>query len=295
MQFNGDSSLKDKIVSCWEFDDVSTANGQTVLDSVGNINGTYYNSPLQITGKLGYGYHQGNYTSYVTIPNDVRLTPTSAFSVSMWCNMANWSEPSVFVSKRTPVTGIGEYDIQIESNNVRIYIGDGVTNFTKYLLVGIPVSSLGLIGSAWTHFAFTWNGIDQNGFKLYVNGVLYTFTSLQNVGGWTSCVNTPTPLTIGMSPFNEGYMNNIDQAAIWNRELTQSNVTELYNGGNGKFYTSFSGLNNNTWTHMTDSGSPLRIGLNVSGYGGLRGYVRHVHLDNICQTPTKMLAYHNEG
>ena len=38
------------------------------------------------------------------------------------------------------------------------------------------------------------------------------------------------------SNYQEFFNGNIDEVNLWNKELTATDVTELYNAGTGKFY-----------------------------------------------------------
>lgn len=227
------ASLKTNLVSVFEFDEANTSG--SIVDSVGNISGSSYSgSPTQVTGKLNTGF-TATTTGYAIIPNDIRLTPTGAFSVSIWCKSSDWAGTTkVFASKMDAAKF--EYQFFTDSGNLSVYIGDGTTFITKYLVGSIAVSSLGLTNNQWANFIFTWDGVDQNGLGLYVNAVAKTYTTKSNIGGWTSCVNNPAaPMLIGKNIYGSP-VGDVDQTSIWQKVATQSDATEVYNINLGKLY-----------------------------------------------------------
>jgi hypothetical protein len=75
--------------------------------------------------------------------------------------------------------------------------------------------------------------------KIYLNGVLlsgsYTLGNTSILPGYTgSTLCKIGALTSGATTYFSD--NKQDGTAIWNKALTQSEVTELYNVGNGKQY-----------------------------------------------------------
>jgi hypothetical protein len=76
--------------------------------------------------------------------------------------------------------------------------------------------------------------------KLYINGVLKVSDSLGN-----GIMQQPITVKdfIGAAswgpPHSFEFKGYIDQTIVWDRALTQANVTQLYNSGNGLAFTSW--------------------------------------------------------
>jgi hypothetical protein len=85
----------------------------------------------------------------------------------------------------------------------------------------------------WHHTAFTWKRTGS--LKVYVDGALDG--SLSSSGNYA---NSPTNnLSINSNAdgsFAKGRNVNIDEVGIWNKELSASEITSLYNAGAGKSY-----------------------------------------------------------
>ena len=75
---------------------------------------------------------------------------------------------------------------------------------------------------AWMHLVGTYSNTKM---KLYRDGVLIDSTTFTGTG--SSAVNQP--LWIGRGPSGNYYAGVFDDIGIWNRSLTQAEVTALYN------------------------------------------------------------------
>jgi len=96
----------------------------------------------------------------------------------------------------------------------------------------------------------SWNNIViirklSTGTKMYINGTLVASNSnVQNPNYHA----TMTP-SIGATNYGPTFANlvqyyasngsKIDELNVWNKELTETEVTNLYNSGTGKFYPTF--------------------------------------------------------
>lgn len=136
-------------------------------------------------------------------------------------------------------------------------------------------SALVLKRNRWTHIVVTYDGSEANtGFEMYVNGVLEGSPTRNLTGTYTGALNSANlrfqiGRTQSVTPQTR-YTGYIRDAAIWDIELSQTNVNELYNAGVPKdvdtmsFYanieanwplrTDLTCLNSATF-NLTDSGS----------------------------------------
>jgi hypothetical protein len=112
------------------------------------------------------------------------------------------------------------------------FIYDNATNAIK-----VGSTTPRLPANSWVFVTLTWDGNASpgaTGLKLYGNGSpLATATSQDNLGT-NSLVNSAYPFSIGSrSPASDPlyFRGKIDNAAVWNKELSAAEVAELYNDG----------------------------------------------------------------
>lgn len=116
--------------------------------------------------------------------------------------------------------------------------------------------------SSWMHICTTWS---TTGSALYVNGTsedTSSFTPADITSGQTAAtVNIGR--TLSTSPDYFGGL--IDELAVFNTELSSSNVTSIYNSGTPNDLSSFSPVN---WWRMGDDDSGSGTTITDQGSGG---------------------------
>ena len=78
---------------------------------------------------------------------------------------------------------------------------------------------------------------------MYINGTL-TNGNTSSLNPTYITTSLPIPSSVGAWKYNSStiifYLNGkIDELYLWNKELTSTEVTTLYNSGTGKFYPTF--------------------------------------------------------
>lgn len=162
------------------------------------------------------------------------------FSVSFWLKLDTLQTSSFvfFISKRLEASINAEWQIikSKDSNKIRFtkfsngYTGSYIDFNSDYILSSLDIDN-------WINIVITSDGV---GVKIYVNGLNTAVTS-STVGTYEKMANTTSKLAIGKSEFNTSSVYSVDgkldEIAIWkNRELTATEVVDLYNSGVGKFY-----------------------------------------------------------
>jgi len=89
------------------------------------------------------------------------------------------------------------------------------------------VVNITMIDDTWVHFCATYDG-STNERKMYVNGIIGLSDSIDNV--------LTGSRTVYMQRHNIGSSVNLDEIGMWSRSLSASEVTQLYNSGNGLGY-----------------------------------------------------------
>lgn len=190
------------------------------LDHAGTNDGTLEGGVAYAQGRIGSGFSFTNLQD-VNIPYSTSLEPTN-------CSIQAWIKP-VGVAYGKSWANIfgqrgGRYEMVANPDNnggwrfgLQKYTGSGWIEFST--VGGIPTNQ-------FTHLMATMDGTTV---KLYTNGVL------DSIGGWTTVSShTVQPFFIGgcFAPDEDGYFcGTIDEVAIWNRVLTQEEITWLASQG----------------------------------------------------------------
>lgn len=96
----------------------------------------------------------------------------------------------------------------------------------------------------WIHLVGAYNGqggnVAENGLRIYLNGTIQTGTT-GRVSTYVAMNNTTAPVEIGRFGTNYGE-GHIDEIAVFDVELSASDVTTIYNSGTPSDISSISGL-----------------------------------------------------
>jgi hypothetical protein len=207
------STLLVDLLAYWKLDTDSwldsTGNGYTLVDA---------GSTPAITG-IGI-INDGTISSNATWLSNSSITVGSSYSVSLWVN------PISFSGDPDCVWNLGGFSgpAGVVANDTYFFLGDiggGDTN--------LPASPQCTIGD-WINICYVVDNTAQEQY-FYINGVLQTTgTYAGDWGEWTSFI-------LGAFPNRSLYSNDhLDEVGIWNRAITQSEVTELYQNGYGSSY-----------------------------------------------------------
>jgi len=218
-------ALTDNLISYYKLDGNSN-------DSVGSNNG----ADTSVTYSTGNGkVYQGaglNGTSSHIDTSSVILIATDNFTIAGWINPATFPQLSIAVQNGTDNGGAGG------NNGYGFGLGDGLGgsgNKLQGLLSGVAWADSGyyfLNTNIWYHVVMVRTSGTLN---FYVNG---TITSGSN----TSTPATPTTLSqIGSQVGIRFFNGKIDEVGFWNRALSSTEITQLYNGGAGLSYPFLSG------------------------------------------------------
>ena len=223
----GSSSLKTSLYAVYNGE--SNAN-----DSFGSNNGTAQGGLTYGTGKIGTAFQFNGTNAYVQLPNN-SLNFLSSFTIGWWMNITGNSgdsqQPISNAQRNAGGSTIWGYGAYIQNNLMNFQIYDG----TNYVPLTCNISS---IFNTWAYVEIEreWNV----GSKIRINGnVVASNTSTINPAYRPDVAHTPS---IGVYKNTTGtsyFMRNggkIDAVNVWNRVLTASEITELYNSGNGAQY-----------------------------------------------------------
>lgn len=226
------SSLSSGLIGWWKMDDNVSGNNKTLVDSSGNANSgtTHYGAnatgmDCTTMGKFGTNCTFDGVDDYVSIPDNTPLRMQShSLTGTAWIKAAPTSPHDVILSKGASSSTVAGYWFSVTSvGKLDLYISDG----TNYIVLdgGTYATSTAVVADGtWHHVGFTWN--PNRGVEFYVDGRLDSFhpatasTSIEGntillVGGWSSSTFTVS--------------GSLDDVRIYNRALSPSEVTQLYN------------------------------------------------------------------
>jgi hypothetical protein len=202
-------------------------------DSFGTNNGTAVGGLTYGAGKIGNAFNFNGSNSYVALTVNTFKPTNTDFSISAWVNFSGTSANIQTIFSSISAIGGKSYGVIIYYYNNRLDCQ--ISNASVNDLTSYNTTSL---FNTWNLITFTRKA--GNSSKLYINGTLVASNSLTNNPTYP---NNTVP-SIGAADYNGTHTNQyfcangtkIDSVGIWNKELTASEVSELYNSGNGAQY-----------------------------------------------------------
>lgn len=214
-------ALVDGLQAYWNFDESSG----NAIDSVASLTATNNGSTAYASGLINNGADlEASSSNYFTVADTAAVRVDDGWSFSMWFKPESVTNFQVLWRQRSGENGISCY---MDSTGA-LTIGAGSGSFTN-----AAPSTLTITNATWNHVVIYWNGSST---KLYINNSSPETINIPAI--------TPPNSTLfigrdyaGASFFLDGI---IDEFGIWNRELTATDVSNLYNSGAGFAYP-FSG------------------------------------------------------
>ena len=225
----------DGLVGYWPFN--GNANDESGNGNNGIVTGALLSSDRDLNANSCYNFNVNNWTwgsggDEIYIPFNSSFN-SSSISVSTWFMKTSdgtqgqgltiinrfqygYSNPDgeTFLLRMEPPN---QYAIEADILSAGTNINDqsGIANLGPYIQL-----------NTWTHAVFTFDGFIL---KLYINGVLISSNSSS---GFSLNTNGNSGISIGVSDQANGHWGpfdgKIDDIGIWNRALTQEEITLLY-------------------------------------------------------------------
>ena len=184
----------------------ASGNGRTLTNN-GNVSFA--------SGKIGNAavFDGTNY-----LDTNVSVNDNSAFTISCWsdCDSIHGGDNAIFGSMTTG----NERAVLFGYSDGNSYASLNTVN-NGY----VQISGPSIVSQEWMHLTLSYNGSKA---KMYVDGVLYAEANCSGI------VNAEPSIRIGADG-NGGstFIGKVDAAGIWNRALSDSEITALYNSGAG--------------------------------------------------------------
>jgi hypothetical protein len=201
------------LVGYWPF------NGNANDISGNGNNGTVTGATLTTDrfGNTNSAYSFDDNSDYINCGNSSTVNITGSITLSAWINATNFNTENGIISK------MGGYDLITSANNT-IPPLDKI----RWLEVGGFLFTNPIQQGTWLHIVATFDLITQTK-KVYINGTLFASQAANITSLPTTIENlyigSHQPLIVPSWSFN----GKLDDIGIWNRALTQQEITNLYN------------------------------------------------------------------
>jgi len=215
-------ALTDNIVAYWKLDGNSS-------DSVGSYNGT----DTGISYSTSYGkINQGaSYTTASSSRISTTYTTTQNQSWSFWIKTSTQQLQGIMGSVST-----ANYDDRVCWMDSTGKIRATTSTINGHVPVVSPTS---LADGNWHHIVLLFSGTSTINTKLYIDGTLAnqsTYTGPYAAGNRDFSIGFARGYNINNNWTAYYYNGYIDEVGIWNRLITETEITQLYNSGAGFQY-----------------------------------------------------------
>lgn len=219
-------SLTQGLVGYWPF-------CGNVNDDSGNGNNGIVNGATLSNDRFGNSnsaYSFDGIDDGVTLPGNVLPYNASSYSISFWCKL------NVSASHTDSWTVFDDRDNLGWNSKGRFIVNVNNSNDAWYQMsdAGPQVHTSNFSSSVWTNIICVYDNIN-NQMILYKNGIFISSTPCTS--NWYLAGNRPLNIGRGESPIQytpnsyyvEHWQGEIDDIGIWNRVLTPSEISQLYN------------------------------------------------------------------
>ena len=211
------------LVSYWKSD----ANG-SFPDAVGSHTGTIQGATYNASGKINGAYDYVTNDNVVTdISSDWNGGTNNAFTISFWAYCNAWDVAQTFASN-FQYLGSGN------SKGWTINLTNTDSGYVRFRIADVDTCRYATdISGGWHYITGTYDGTNA---RLYVDG------DLKDTDAVTHNIDSPHPLSFGawenaVGGKGEYFNGTLDEIGFWDRALTQTEITTLYNGGSGFPYS----------------------------------------------------------
>jgi len=215
-------SLTSGLVGYWTFDGKDLLTGLALDRSGQGINGILVNmstSTSRVQGKLGQALNFDGTNDYISFPGNSAITNPTAITLSAW-----FKASKVGVEQRI-INLHQRYRLELSSTN-KIYCA--FTTVNQAWSFCTTLGSTTLVANKWYHAAVTYDGIST--YTYYLNGIADNTNSSQYTGSITGGQNQPC-IGYGCDLASHYFNGLIDDARIYNRALSASEISHLYSLG----------------------------------------------------------------
>lgn len=203
------------LLGWWPF--TGSANDLSINGNNGTVNGAIMTADR--FGNPNAAYLFNGVDSFISVPNSTSFQNISAISTSAWIYVEDWylsNDNSWFpIISKSSTTTAGKFSVGVTLSKI----------YGNLDLKQAEINQNLIQPGSWYNIVMVHNG---NTAKFYINGILYNTTT-----AFTTLPNFVSTLPLffgkdnpGLTEFSNG---KIDDIGIWNRELTDNEINNLYN------------------------------------------------------------------
>ncbi len=242
---SGATPSTDSLVGYWKFEENFAADSKVDWSGdgrTGSPSGTVLPQYSVNTPPTNYGNGKsltfGNTNNAINVTSADPIDDMATFSASAWIYPTSYAGESAqgrIIDKTNSTNGWSFY---VDNGALHFY-----ANFTSSALNKVTTATLPT--DAWAHVAVTWDGTsDSSGVKLFIDGVEQVAFTTDTSGVGTRVSDDTYNIIMGNnSALNRSFAGNMDEVRIYNRELLNTEVDDMANGGHPT----------STWTGVTSS------------------------------------------
>lgn len=213
------------LIAYYTMDNIS---GATLVDESPNSNDGTISGTTAVAGKVGNALDFNATASEVSIPDSASMNFSNGFSLCGWVNRVSSATSDILFSKTvfSPSFSLTFY-VQIDSTDQTLdfYLSSNGTSVTQ------SVSTTGYSVTGERFIVVTYD--PSNKIEINIDNGANVFT---NTSGIPATLSDPAiPVTLGRFGGNDStrWRGWQDQVRFFNRPLTASEISILYNGGAG--------------------------------------------------------------
>lgn len=220
-----DVHLLNNLVSYWTLDETSG----TRMDSVGTNNLSDTGTVTSASGIINNGAVFNGSAQTLSVAMNSSLQFSSDFTFSCWVNFSAQAGPMSLMTDSRGGAG-GNYILYYDPTPGAGFTF-GLAAFAFYTQSGVTVAD-----GVWTHVVGWYDHTDSKA-RIRINDVATVVSS-----GSGGLISGTDPFTLGrLATPGVGFSltGTLDEVGIWNRKLTSTEITALYNSGSGDPYSAF--------------------------------------------------------
>lgn len=247
---SSDASLSNDLISYWPLDESSG----TRVDVKGSNDLAEINTVGSTTGIKGTAADfEGSNSENLAISNAAQsgLNITGDLSFSMWIKPETFdSGDGQLLLSKWQHNASNQYFVYLTDSSLGVYMDDDCTGYSYV----IRTWNHSMVAGNWYHVAVVYNASSGSAEAFVNNSSLGTITGLpHSIAGCSAAFELglrDTPY-LPSSYYFDGAM---DEVGIWNKDLTTTDIANLYNNGGGIPYEASS----STASSTTATGSTVR-------------------------------------
>lgn len=219
-------ALSDSMSSWWKFDESSG----NAADSKGSNTLTNNNSTAYATGKIGNGadLERGS-SNYFSVADAASLEPGAEWSIAFWWKPESVADTQELVAKWDDAGNQACFHLFFDptaGGQLRLTVSANGSSAINKITQNFAFSA-----GTFYHICITSSA--ANGFVAYVNATSIATGTAVTLFNGTAEFRVGFTQESGSTSYCDGI---IDEMGFWQRELTASEVTFIYNSGTGITY-----------------------------------------------------------